>query len=655
MIALLGAVLMIGLTASCLAALLRLQGTVAFVLGAGLLAFAEVVAVSHAVSVFDAYERGWFLAALAVLAGGVVTATAAVRPPWPSLRRDAALRELRGDPLVVVLAIVVLVELGYLFALALFTAPNEYDVVTYHLTRAVFWIQQESVGFVPDATDARINDFPPNAEIAQGATMLLSGSIRWVGLVQLAALVATATAIYGIASRIGLDRRGAAFGALAFATLPVVALQAPSALNDLVVAALIATTTYFALGRGRGELVLAGVSLALLVGTKGTAVLALPSLLALILLDHRGRRLAGSLIAGVLGVAVGVAWYVANVVRGESLAGSAGDLEAAVVDVPAIVARLSRYAVETLELPGASGRDRYLYLVAACLVAAVGLAVTRRRSLVLLAAALTALPVVVPTFERWLHSAYYNGWQLVGYDEATGWGIIRDSTLASSLQSWYGPVGLALALAATALVVRAARRGALPWTAVVLAVSPFAFLLGSAAATGYHPFSGRYIMGSVALSAATWGVVRSSTAVSWAVVATATTTTVLSLVNFAERPAGVDLLEGTDRPSIWELPREWSQSIQPEVSHVIGYVDGHAPTGSTIAVTRAKEVYPFAYVGYPRIEHRLAYADTLEEATKQHADWAVLPLTAGCASGWRLELRSPPWAVYRHVPGTTCR
>ena len=62
--------------------------------------------------------------------------------------------------------------------------------------------------------------------------MLLSGSIRYVGLVQLASLPAAVLAIYGTAGRIGLSRSQAAFGALVFPTLTVVALQAPSALND---------------------------------------------------------------------------------------------------------------------------------------------------------------------------------------------------------------------------------------------------------------------------------------------------------------------------------------------------------------------------------------------------------------------------------------
>ena len=49
---------------------------------------------------------------------------------------------------------------------------------------------------------------------------------------------------------------GCVLGALAFATFTVVALQAPTALNDLVVAGLLAACAYFALGSSRAELAL---------------------------------------------------------------------------------------------------------------------------------------------------------------------------------------------------------------------------------------------------------------------------------------------------------------------------------------------------------------------------------------------------------------
>ena len=654
MIALVAGVLLVTVAATSLAALLRLRGIVAFTLGASLLAFAEVVAVSHAISVVDAYEKRWFMAAVALVALAAAGVAAIVRPPLPSLSPRVALRELRSDRLLVVLAVLIVAELAYVLALALFTPPNDLDALTYHLTRAVLWIQQESIGPIGDTADPRINEFPPDAEILQGATMLLSGSARWVGLVQFFALLAAMLAIYGIARRIGLDRRKAAFGALLFATLPVVLLQASTPMNDLVVAALVTCAMFFALGRATGELALACLAVALLLGTKMTGVLALPVLLAAAALVHRGRQLALLLVAGLSAALAGAAWLTVNIAAGHGPLGELGEASRGSGDGGlAIAARLTRHAVEAFELPGAPGRDRYLYLVAAATVVIVGV-VLRQAAVAVVGAVLTALPMLVLPAERALHSIYWHGWELVGYEEAHELGATRDSTLASEGHSWYGTVGLALTLVAVVLCVHLARRGRVPWVAVVLAAAPIIFLVGTSVAVVYHDLSGRFVMGGVALSAATWGLVRPFRAASAAVVAVAATTVLLSLVNSAEKPLGIELLEPTGRPSTWRLPREWVQNTQPELALVTNYVDDHAADGATIGLTRDPWVRPFVYVGYPDIDHRIVYADSLGEAAGRSAEWAVLPLSAACEPGWALELRSPPWGVFRHTAGATC-
>ena len=366
------------------------------------------------------------------------------------------MRDLLRDPVVAVLGALVLAEVGYLLALALFTPPTEYDVLTYHLTRAVLWIQQGSVGPIPGVTDTRINDLPPNAELAQGMTVLLSRSLRWAGLVQMAALGVSVLAVYGIASRIGFDRRGAAFGALVFATLPVVAMQAPTALNDVVVAALVATTVFFVLGRSRADLTLACVSAAVLIGTKVTALIAAPVIVAIAVLVHRGRRLAALLMAGMAAAVVGGAWYAVNLGQGTGALGTTGELVGAQDGLVRIVARASRYAVETVEAPGAFGRNKDLYLVGAAVIALVVWLLRGRWSTAVVAGCLAALPVLTLRAEHGLHRVYWNGWQLVGFDEATRYGTIRDPTIASNLQSWYGPLGVSLCVAAS-IVVHATR------------------------------------------------------------------------------------------------------------------------------------------------------------------------------------------------------
>jgi len=652
-IALATGVCLVGVVATCLATHLRQPGIVGFGLAVFVLAFAEILVVSVALSMVDAYERHWFLVALAVIATASVASVAFGHPTWPTLRCIGVARELLQDRVLAVLVALVAVELLYLVALAVVTPPVEGDVLAYHLTRALLWIQGQAISPTTDASDPRINEFPPSAQVLQGATMLLSDSMRWVALPQLGALAACVLSVYGIGRRLGLTLRQGAFGALLVPTLPVVALQAPTALNDLLVATLVAVATFFALGHSPADLGLAALTIALLVSTKGTGLFALPILFVLAVMTHRGGRLVVALSLGVGATALGGAWYVLNVLNGRTALGASDRSISSDDGVVPIAARVTRYAVETIELPGGIGKDRLLYVCAAVLVAVVCL-LTRGPRTAVAAGGLTALPLLVLPLERIVHSVYWNGWELVGYREATGLGAIRDPTVASASQSWYGPIGFALTLAGLLLVVRSWRRGTFGSAAVVMAVAPVVFVVESAILIEHHDQNGRYAMGGFLLGASVWGQVRNSTPIAIAVVAVAATTMLLALVNYLERPAGIDLLEGSARQSIWTLPRAWAMSTQPEVSRMIAFTDDNVPAGTPIAVARSAS-NPAAYAGYPRIVRSVVYADSLEEATRRRVEWAILPLQTACAPRWKRAFRSPPWAMYRHDPFSRCR
>jgi hypothetical protein len=222
-----GLALVVG-AAACFAALGRPRGAAAFVLVVYVFSAAEIVAVSALLSVVDRYTRTGLLAGTALVAGVAVGLVVWRRPPRPPLPVGDALRLLGADPVLTTLAAVVAAALAYELALALFVPMNDGDGLQYHLTRAALWRQQHAIGYVPGAEDLRINAFPPGAEILTAFTMTLSASVRWVGLVQYTAMLGTAVAVFGIARRTGLDRRRAAYGALLFLTLPIVALQASS-------------------------------------------------------------------------------------------------------------------------------------------------------------------------------------------------------------------------------------------------------------------------------------------------------------------------------------------------------------------------------------------------------------------------------------------
>src|SRR5687767_13902178 len=134
--------------------------------------------------------------------------------------------------------------------------------------------------------------------------MVVSASGRFAGLVQIAAMLAAALAVFGIARRVGLNVPAALFSALLFCTLPAVALQASSGMNDVIVASLVAGSAFILLTATRSSLLLAALAVALLVGAKLTGLIALPALAAIAVAAPRSRRL-GALSMVALGAAVG--------------------------------------------------------------------------------------------------------------------------------------------------------------------------------------------------------------------------------------------------------------------------------------------------------------------------------------------------------------
>src|SRR4029079_8445323 len=329
-----------------------LSSTVGFVLAVYILATAEIVAVSLALSTVRGLTRPALLAVVVVVFGLALCARWWSDRPRPRLAPlGHALRDALDDRAVVALAALAVAVHLYLLAVALAFPQSLPDTLLYHLPRAALWKQQHAVAYVLDVPDNRIDAFPPVAEIEAAASMILSDGDRYVGLVQVFAVAGACAAIVGIARRLGLSRRAALFGALAFATFTVVALQAPTALNDLVVASLLVVCAYFALGSSRVELGLAATALALGLGAKGTVIYALPVLAAFVLASQPRSRWWSLAGAGAAGLAGGSFWFVLNLVEtGDPRGGVTLDR-----DVDPLLERVRMSFVDLFELSNAEG------------------------------------------------------------------------------------------------------------------------------------------------------------------------------------------------------------------------------------------------------------------------------------------------------------
>ncbi len=513
--------------AALLASLLRLSSPLGFVLAAGLLAWTIAVAFILVLSPFGAVRPAttwaWLGAALALAVGAWL---AGGRPRPPLAGAGSSARAALRDPAVAVLAALAAVGLAYAGALAVATPENEGDALAYHLARAAFWYQRHGVGWIGHAVDRRLNVTPPNAEIADLFTMLVSGTQRFAGLVQLGAAITLALATAGVARRVGLGPAPAAFGGLVLLTLPVVTTQEWTALNDLVVASFLVTAVYFLLGSGRVEPALGGLATALAVGTKFTALLALP-ILAGAVLAVRGTkgaaRLAWPLVAGV---AAGSVWYVLNLAETGKVDGGLASSAGQTPDtVGSILGTLHRFLFDVLDLSGSPSADwrldhlhgagGALYRTAGLVLLAVAaaLALGRRRGAAALAGAgllVAAAPALVALAYSLFARAGRPGGATVFH---------APNLLANGAASWYGPLGAIGLVAGIAVAAREVRRRAAPRATLALASAPVAFALLLALTIVWDPSRGRFLIFGFALAAASWGLFLRHRWLAWATTA----------------------------------------------------------------------------------------------------------------------------------------
>jgi hypothetical protein len=310
-------------TAGSAAAALRPRRWSTFALTAYVVLAAQVVVAVESLSLFSAVTTAKFVAVEGILALASVALLGRRRPTLPPLRAAvAAARAGAADhPLLAWFAVAVALAVLYELTLAVLTPPNNWDSMTYHLSRAAAWYQQHKVDYVRAHTQ-RENVNPPNAEILVFASLLIAHGDRLAATWQWLAQLASLCSVYLVSLRLGASRAAALFAALVFATLSDVALQATTTQNDLLTASFVAAAIAFLCTDEPHRELLAASALGLALGTKLTAVFALPAvaLIAAVLVpSRRWVHLAAATVA--LGVVLGGFGFVLNLVHTGSLLG----------------------------------------------------------------------------------------------------------------------------------------------------------------------------------------------------------------------------------------------------------------------------------------------------------------------------------------------
>jgi len=173
-------------------------------------------------------------------------------------------------------------------------APNNWDSMTYHMSRVMHWIQNQGVGHYPTHILRQLHS-NPWSEFAMTHFQILNGGDYLANFIQWFSMVGCILGVTLIAERFGSNLRGQIYAAAVVATLPMGILQASSTQNDYVTSFWLVCFVYYCIMFMRKPNLCyslgVGASLGLAILTKGTTyIYAFPFLVWLCLSMVRGLR-----------------------------------------------------------------------------------------------------------------------------------------------------------------------------------------------------------------------------------------------------------------------------------------------------------------------------------------------------------------------------
>jgi len=156
----------------------------------------------------------------------------------------------------------------------LISPPNNWDSMTYHMSRVVHWVQNRSVAHYPTSYTPQLYE-GPWAEFAIMHFQILTQGDRFANLIQWFSLLGTVLGVSLLARQLGVGSRGQIFAAVFGVTIPMGILQGSSTQTDYVVSFWLVCFAYYALLQKDHDQIryslATGIGLGLSILTKPTA------------------------------------------------------------------------------------------------------------------------------------------------------------------------------------------------------------------------------------------------------------------------------------------------------------------------------------------------------------------------------------------------
>lgn len=246
--------------------------------------------ITEALSYFDSLNtRGvaiaWLMTAIVLLVAvrqnNKLKGTTRVEVAQPSFRqlfKANASWELSFIALVLVVTAV----------LSWIAPPNTFDSMTYHMSRVMHWVQNQSVSFYPTTILRQLLP-APWAEYAILHLQLFSGGDRYANFVQWFSLLISLVGVSAIAAELGAKTQGQWWAAVLCASIPMGIMQATSTQTDYAVAMWLVCFAYgcvlFIKTSTLSSAVVVGLALGLACLTKPTAYIFATPFLVWLALD----------------------------------------------------------------------------------------------------------------------------------------------------------------------------------------------------------------------------------------------------------------------------------------------------------------------------------------------------------------------------------